>query len=125
VSGSKAIKLTDADEHAKALMEGCLHHMAGGAGYFFAETEHPLTHLTTELGGMTVPPIDECGHRVRLETLSEPINSDPMERERGSLVGHLHRVPLLEISQDLVFRCAALGRSRHCCHRHGQGSSEG
>ena len=71
---------------------------------------------------MPVPPIKQCRQRIHLETLSKPINGGRMERERRSPVGLLYRVPFLEISQDLVFRSAALGRGRHCW-RHRKGPS--
>ena len=67
-------------------------------------------------------PIVQGGQRIGLETFFESINGDRMERQRGSLVGLLHRVAFLKINQDLVLRSAALGRSCHRC-RHSQGSA--
>jgi hypothetical protein len=90
MGGPEAIELTDADEQTKALVECLLHYMAGRMGSASAELKHPLAHFASELERMPMPPIVQRGQWICLETLSQPINGDWMERESGSLVGLLH-----------------------------------
>src|SRR5262249_5819440 len=108
----------------KSLVECSLHHMAGCVGSVPTKLKRPLAHFASEFDRMPMPPIVQCSQRICLKTFLEPINGDRMEWESGSLVGLLHRVAFLEISQDLVQRLAALGGRRHRC-RHSQVPSEG
>lgn len=69
---------------------------------------------------MPVPPIFQRGQRISLETFLKPINGHRMPGDERPGVSLLHGIPLLEISQELVFGSAALSRGRHrCCHSKG------
>ena len=116
MSSPEAIELTDADEQAKTLVERCLDDMTGRVRRLLAEIKRPLACFAPELERMPVPSIAQRRQRIGLEAFLEPINGGLMPGDERPGVSLLHGIPLLEISQELVFGSTALGRGQDRQH---------
>lgn len=114
----EAIELANADKQAKTLLECRLHHMARRVGRLLAQRQQPVTHLATQLERMSMPPIVQGRDWIGLETLAESIDRSRVAGDNCLGLCLLHRVPVLEISQEVLFGSTALSR----CHRgeHGE-----
>jgi hypothetical protein len=99
---SDAVELTDTNGQTKACLDGVLHHWTGDRRASLAHLDEKGSHLTTQLDGMTMPPVGVGRLPFGSHPLEEPIHGRTMHANLTVVPGLLHRGALLNLLDHLT-----------------------
>ncbi len=115
--GTHAVELTDADGKTETFLDVLLQHGTGYRRGCLAHLDEKGSHLTTQLDGVTMPPV--CVGRLSLGShpLEEPIHRRTMHGDLTLAPGLLHRGSLFNLLDHPTFGRLALLWGNRWLHR--------